>query len=256
VFVLPYTADSRVSVTNTPTGLTIAGNDVAEGFLSSALPNSIGYVTATLGNGTLLGLGINDVNNLYGFLTSGARSTYGVGYYSYLTAGGSDSGGHPYDPSDTFGVYYDGTTFGYYRNGTLMKAVVNSNQGGIRAFAGVAMAYPVDQYGPITNFSWQSQVPGPIGATGPQGYTGYTGPIGPRGDTGSILIPAYAVEPNTGGGASVTTSTSTSSGIVFAIPIGGYGGGFTSPLGATPAAHISPTPHAPCLNNPTLERPP
>lgn len=73
------------------------------------------------------------------------------------------------------------------------------------------------------------------GATGPRGLTGWTGSQGAKGDTGSILIPAYAVEPNTGGGASVTVPTPTSSGIAFAIPIGGYGGGFTSPLGSTPA---------------------
>jgi len=239
VFVLPYTAIGAVSVASTPNGLAITGNGGAFGAgggISSLLPNSIGYVTANLGNLTQLGLG-DDLTNTYGFETTGARDDFGSGYYRFLVAGGESNlfVAYPYSPSDTFGVYYDGTTVSYYQNGSLVKSVTYPGHGGIRAWAYVYPYNSLDQYGPVTNFSWQSQVPGPIGVTGPQGYTGYTGPRGPQGDTGSILIPAYAVEPNTGGGASVTTSTPTSSGIVFAIPIGGYGGGFTSPLGATPA---------------------
>ena len=117
------------------------------------------------------------------------------------------------------------------------RAVVGDALTNVYWGSGAMSAGPTGPTGPTGSTGWTGPMGTALntGATGPRGATGWTGPQGAKGDTGSILIPAYAVEPNTGGGASVTVPTPTSSGIAFAIPIGGYGGGFTSPLGSTPA---------------------
>lgn len=76
--------------------------------------------------------------------------------------------------------------------------------------------------------------------TGPTGLTGPTGRAGPQGVAGPLPIPIYSLLPNLNL-PSVTTAETTSTGIVFSIPVNasgvfvGYDGGFVSALGGTPA---------------------
>ena len=91
---------------------------------------------------------------------------------------------------------------------------------------------------------------GPTGLTGPTGraftgptgraFTGPTGLEGPQGVAGPLLIPVYSLLDNSGG-PTITTDATTSTGIVFSVPINGSGspvtqyGGFVSTIGASPA---------------------
>jgi hypothetical protein len=80
----------------------------------------------------------------------------------------------------------------------------------------------------------------PSTVTGPTGFTGVTGFTGPPGPTGPLPLPVYSLLDNSGG-PTITTDATTSTGIVFSVPINGSGipvtqyGGFVSTIGAAPA---------------------
>jgi collagen type VII alpha len=235
----PFSKDFYATVASTPTGLTVSGlYEVFMGNCFSLLPTSIGYVSANLGVYSGVGMGYGPDSPYrklqYGFLTD--LGGFGQLNYYFIDNGGDGIYGGEYSLSDTFAMYFEGTAYKYFLNGSLVYTAVGTIPAitPLYAIATAGLKAGVNT-GPVTNFIWQSQVQGPRGNQGIQGVPGPDGPIGPQGYTGSILIPAYSVEPNTGGGASVTTPGSTPNGITFAIPIGGYAGGFTSPLGSSPA---------------------
>jgi len=246
VWMPAYNTTGSLSVSSTPSGLRITGTSPgAFATLTSPLPNSIGYVSATLGNFCLMGISDGgNINNFYGFQTGGSGISIDTGAYKILAVSAWTE--YNYYPSDTFGVYYDGTTFSFYQNGVLVASLVVPGQGNLQATAAVTGNIGATNWGSVTNFSWQSQVPGPIGVTGAQGYSGFTGATGPLGPTGSLLIPAFTLEPGYNGGSGVTTPTTLANGNKFSLQYGGQQGGFASLLGASPA-YIQFTCAAPTL---------
>lgn len=182
-----------------------------------------------------------------------------------------------YSAENTFYVNYDGTRFNYYANGVFYYSVVaasyatmyavvilnpsgNGTPGSVTgAVWGTALVGPTGLTGPTgptgrtgltgaTGFTGPTGAiaTGPTGRTGPTGFTGATGPTGltgwtgPQGIAGPLPIPIYSLLPNLNL-PGVTTAETTSTGIVFSIPINGsgesisYNGGFLSTFGSVPA---------------------
>jgi hypothetical protein len=65
------TSGGSLNITSTPSGLTLVGTTYnVNAIVSSLLPNSIGYASATMGNGTQMGLSTTTgISGLYGFYT-------------------------------------------------------------------------------------------------------------------------------------------------------------------------------------------
>jgi hypothetical protein len=180
-----------------------------------------------------------------------------------------------YSAENTFYVNYDGTRFNYYANGVLYYSVVaapfatmyavvmlnpsgNGTPGSVTgAVWGTALVGPTGLTGstgptgrtgltgPTGLTGWtgptgRTGLTGPTGLTGTTGPTGLTGWTGPQGIAGPLPIPIYSLLPNLNL-PGVTTAETTSTGIVFSVPINvsseyvGYNGGFVSTFGAPPA---------------------
>ena len=266
----PYTSQNLVS-TSSATGLTITSGGVSTAYLSSLMPFTIGATisgtmnlsSALVGEGYDLALQYlgfrtdNTFNNpIYGVSTGVRRNGPDNEYHTIVYANGFLVDFISVSAPTYWSVSYDGVCMNYSANGVLRYSFP------VTATTLYAVAAVTTQsLLPLTNLTWTSY-PARLGPTGPTGVTGWTGPMGtalntgatgatgwtgltgpqgPQGFTGPLLLPAYSLEPDYYGGASVTIVTTNPSGLTFTIPQGSespvkvYAGGFASYLGATPA---------------------